>query len=283
MDRIAAGARSAVLFALIALGIVTAVWGIWMFFRQSRIVFRPSRALLGDPSDVGLAFEDVYLRLSNGVRVHGWWIPGEERCKVILCFPGSIGNISHELTTASFLRRAGANVLLVDYPGFGRSEGHPSEGGCYLAASAAWTYAIEEKGIRPEDATVFGRSLGGTVAAWLAARHPDCARLVIHSAFTSVPDLAARAYPFFPVRYFCYIRFNTVRQIRACRCPVVVMHPTADSIVPVHHSTRILEEAPEPKRFVALQGDHYGSEWQDTPGLQPALGHLILGEGGACA
>jgi pimeloyl-ACP methyl ester carboxylesterase len=283
MGTIAAGAVSVLQSALIALGIVTAVWGIWMFFRQSRIVFRPSRELLGDPGDVGLAFDDVYLALPNRVRVHGWWIPGDDLRKVILCFPGSIGNISHELATASFLRRPGANVLIVDYPGFGRSEGRPSETGCYLAASAAWKYAIEEKGILPENAIVFGRSLGGTVAAWLAARHPDCARLVIHSAFTSVPDLAARAYPFFPVRYFCYIRFNTLKQIRACGCPVVVMHPTADSVIPLRHSERILEEAPEPKRFVALQGDHYGREWQDTPGLQRAWGHLIMGEGGAWA
>ena len=283
MGTIAAGAASAAGLGLIALGIVTAAWGLWMFVRQPRIVFRPSRELLGDPSDVGLAFEDVYPRLSNGVRVHGWWIPGDDPHKVILCFPGSIGNISHELTTASFLRRSGASVLIIDYPGFGTSEGHPSETGCYRAASAAWTYAIEARGIQPSHTTVFGRSVGGTVAAWLAARHPDCARLVVHSAFTSVPDVAARAYPFFPVRYFCYIRFNTLKQIRACRCPVVVMHPTADSVIPLRHGERILEEAPEPKCFVALRGDHYGSEWQDTPGLQPVLARVIMGEGGACA
>src|SRR2546427_12536795 len=98
MDRIAAGALSAFLFALIALGIVTAVWGIWMFFRQSRIVFRASRELLGDPSDVGLAFEDVYLRVSNGGRVHGWWIPGQGPGKSDLFFPGSLGKLQPQLT-----------------------------------------------------------------------------------------------------------------------------------------------------------------------------------------
>src|SRR5919108_1334939 len=138
MHTIAAAIVSAAGSTLLALGIVTAAWGIWMFFRQSRIVFKPSRELLGSPSDHGLAFEDVYLPLPNGVRVHGWWIPLDDSGKLVLCFPGSIGNISHELTTASFLRRAGANVLIVDYPGFGRSEGRPSESGCYLAASAAW-------------------------------------------------------------------------------------------------------------------------------------------------
>jgi pimeloyl-ACP methyl ester carboxylesterase len=279
MATLVAGSVSALLFALMALGILTGVWGIWMFFRQSRIVFKPTRDLLTDPSDLGLAFEDVYPQLSTGNRVHGWWIPGDDCSRAIICFPGSIGNMSHELTTVSFLRRLGACVLIVDYPGFGRSAGHASERGCYLAASAAWDYAIQNKGMRPESIVLFGRSLGGTVAAWLAARHPECARLVIHSAFTSVPDVAARAYPFFPVRYFCYIRFNTLKQIRACRCPIVLMHSKADTVIPLWHGERILEEAPEPKRFVPIRGDHYGSEWQDTPGLQSALGRLIMGEG----
>jgi pimeloyl-ACP methyl ester carboxylesterase len=271
------GSVSALLFVLAALGALTAVWGAWMFFRQSRIVFKPARELLAEPSDLGFVFEDIRLRLANGLGVHGWWIPAAAGDPVILCFPGSIGNISHELSTVAFLRRLGAGVLIVDYPGFGRSEGSPSERACYLAASAAWEYATGVKGIPVENVVVFGRSLGGTVAAWLAARHPECAQLVIHSAFTSVPDVAARAYPFFPVRYFCYIRFNTLKQVRACRCPVVVMHSRADSIIPFRHGERILAAAPEPKRLVPIRGDHYGSDWQETPGLGAELARLIAG------
>jgi len=261
---------------LYAAGALAGVIAIWLILRQQRMVFKPSRELLGDPSALGLPYEDVFFRLPSNARLHGWWLPCEASRKVMLCLPGSIGNISHELKTIAFLRDLAANVLIVDYPGFGRSEGRPSESGCYLAAEAAWEFVTREKGVAPEDVIVFGRSLGATVAAQLAARHPDCGRLVIHSGFTSVPDVAARAYPFFPVRYFCYIRFNTLKQIRACRCPIVIMHPTADSVIPVRHSLRILKEAPEPKRFIPLCGNHYGSEWQNTPGLRPALSELTV-------
>ena len=263
---------------LYAAGALAGVAAIWLIVHQRHIVFKPSRDLLGDPSALGLPYEDVFPRLPEGARVHGWWLPCEGRRKLILCLAGSIGNISHELNTVAFLRDLGLNVLIIDYPGFGRSEGRPSENGCYLAAEAAWDFATREKHVAPEDVIVFGRSLGATVAARLAARHPDCGRLVIHSGFTSVPDVAARAYPFFPVRYFCYIRFNTLKQIRACRCPIVIMHPTADSVIPIRHSLRILKEAPEPKRFIPLRGNHYGSEWQNTPGLRPALCELMLSE-----
>ncbi len=263
---------------LYAAGALACLATIRLIRHQRHIIFKPSRELLGDPSTLGLAYEDVFPCLPNAVRVHGWWLPCEGSRKLILCLAGSIGNISHELNTVAFLRDLGLNVLIIDYPGFGRSEGRPSENGCYLAAEAAWDFATREKKVAPKDVIVFGRSLGGTVAARLAARHHDCGRLVIHSGFTSVPDVAAGAYPFFPVRYFCYIRFNTLKQIRACRCPIVIMHPTADSVIPLRHSLRILQEAPEPKRFIPLRGNHRGSEWQSTPGLGPALCELMMSE-----
>src|SRR5262245_62200403 len=111
------------------------------------MVFKPSRSLLGDPSVLGLPFEDIFLRLPNDTRVHGWWIPCEGSRKLMLCLIGSIGNISHELNTVAFLRSLGSNVLMIDYPGFGRSEGRPTENGCYLAADAAWHFATREKSV----------------------------------------------------------------------------------------------------------------------------------------
>lgn len=248
---------------------------VFLIMRQHAVVFKPSPEIIGDPSDVGLLFEDVFPRVAGGSTIHGWWIPREESRRLVLCLPGSVGNISHELRTIAFMHDLGANVLIIDYPGFGHSEGRATERGCYAAAQAAWEFATRDKGWDARDVIAFGRSTGGTVAAWLAARHPDCGLLVVHSAFTSVPDVAARLFPFFPVRYFCYIRFNTLKHIRACRSPIVIMHPTADTHIPVKHSLRILENAPEPKEFIPLRGNHYGNEWQHTPGLRETLCNRI--------
>lgn len=248
---------------------------VFLITRQRAIVFKPAAEIIGDPSDLRLPFDDVYARLRDGSTIHGWWVPREDSRTLILCLPGSVGNISHELATIAFLCDLGASVLIIDYPGFGRSEGRATEHGCYAAAEAAWEFATRDKGIASRHVIVFGRSTGGTIAAWLAAQHPDCGRLIVHSAFTSVPDVAARLFPFFPVRYFCYIRFNTLKHIRACRCPIVIMHPMADTHIPVEHGRRILENAPEPKQFIPLRGNHYGNEWQHTPGLRASLSDWI--------
>jgi fermentation-respiration switch protein FrsA (DUF1100 family) len=264
-------------------GALATAAGVWLIARQGRIVFRPVRELVLNPADLGLPFEDVYLPLPNGDRIHGWWLPRPESRKLILCLPGSIGNISHELKTLAYLRDLGASVFIIDYPGFGKSDGRPTERGCYLSAEAAWQFATTAKRVHAQDVIVFGRSLGGAVAARLAARHTDCGRLVLHSGLTSVPDVAAHKYPFFPVRYFCFIRFNTLKLIRACKCPIVIMHPARDNIIPIRHSERIFAAAPEPKRFLPLLGNHYDSDWQKTAGLRPVLTELLMGEESAWA
>jgi pimeloyl-ACP methyl ester carboxylesterase len=260
-----------ILGALIAVGALAAIFGLAVFAMQAKLVFKPTKTLLLEPSDLSLPFENIELPLANGARVHGWFVPREGSRRLVLCLPGSIGNMSHEAKTVAFFRDLGANVFIVDYPGHGKSSGRPSESGCYLTADAAWEFATREKGFAPENIALFGRSLGGTVAARLAARHPECGRLMLHSGVTNVPDVAARRYPFFPVRYFCFIRFNTLRQIRDCKCPILIMHPAADSVIPIRHGERIFAAAPEPKRFLPLRGDHYDSDWLTTPGLRAAL------------
>ena len=222
-----------------------------------------------DPSDLGLPFEDVYPQLPNGVRVHGWWLPCADTEKVIVCFPGSIGNISHELTTASFLRGLGANVLIVDYPGFGRSEGRPSERGCYLdgVRRAGVTQSGRGDAARDRPSCLADRSVRRSRRGWRRGIPAPAWSCTAPSPRCRISR--AQTYPFFPVRYFCYIRFDTLKQIRACGCPVVVMHAPSDSVIPVRHGERILQEAPEPNRFVPLRGNHYGSEWQDTPSFAP--------------
>lgn len=259
-----------VVLILKILGIAFAIYGLTLFVRQHWIVFKPSRELTGTPSDFGLPYEDILLTTASGVRIHGWCLEPADAKKFILYFTGSIGNISHELSTMAFLVSLGAAVAIVDYPGFGRSQGHPSERGCYEAAEALWNYAVGVRGRRPEEIVFFGRSLGAAVAAWLAARCPGSA-LVCHSGFTSVPDVAASAYPVVPARYFCYIRFNTRKHLRRCNCPVLVLHSETDTVIPFRHGLQLFEAASEPKRFLRLYGDHYGNEWQVTPELRQAL------------
>jgi len=204
------------------------------------------------------------------VPVRGWCLEASSSNKMILFFAGSIGNISHELSTIAFLASLGAAVAVVDYPGFGASGGRPSERACYEAADAVWDYAVSVRHRRPENIILFGRSLGAAVAAWLAARY-SCAALVCHSGFASVPEVAASAYPIVPARYFCYIRFNTRKYLRRCKCPVLVLHSESDTVIPFRHARMLFEAASEPKQLLRICGNHYGNDWQATPGLKQSL------------
>lgn len=262
-------------FLLAAGGLVFALVGLRLFFLQSRLVFRASRETVGSPGDCHLAFEQVTLPLRGGGQVNGWWIRGSRAGKVILYFPGAIGNMSCEVSTLAWLAKIGAQVMVVDYPGFGISPGRPSESGCYRAAEAAWHYAVEEKRIPAGDIMIFGRSLGAAVAARLASRK-DCGSLAIHSGVASVPAVAARRYPLLPTYLFCYIRFNTLKYLRRCHCPTLVMHSPTDRVIPISHGRRIFEAASSPKRFVTMPGDHYSNEWQAAPGLAEEVGAWLF-------
>jgi pimeloyl-ACP methyl ester carboxylesterase len=259
------------------IGSLYAIYGAQLFFRQRRFVLRPGRELAANPGDFGQSYEKVELALANGTRVRGWGIFNPAAAKLVIWLPGSVGNIAHDLSALAVLLPAGVSVLMMDYPGFGESDGAPSEQGCYRTAEAAWEYAHRARGFQPEDIIVFGRSLGGAVAAWLAA-HRQCGGLVVLGGLTSVPDIAARRYRWLPARYFCYIRFNTLKYIRRVSCPVLVLHSEADELIPVEHGVRIYRAARAPKRFLALRGGHYGADWQTTPELAGELSPLLSGE-----
>ena len=147
----------------------------------------PGRELVAAPDAVGLDFEDITLQTSDGVSVHGWFVPGDSP-RVLLYFHGNAGNISHRLYSIKDFHDLGLSVFIIDYRGYGKSGGKPSERGLYRDGQAAWQYLTEDRGIAHENIILFGRSLGGSVAAWLAAREKPGA-LIVESSFTSVPDI----------------------------------------------------------------------------------------------
>ncbi len=204
--------------------------------------------------------EDVWLPLDNDVVVHAWWCP-TERWKpsdgALLYAHGNAGNLSHR---GGAVRRwqegLGTGVLIFDYPGDGRSTGTPGEAACYAAADVACDWLTRDKGVAPERIVLLGKSLGGGVAVELATRRPYRA-LVLLSAFTSVPDMAANLYPWLPVRPFVRNRFENLKKIADTPGRVFVAHGTADRMIPFAMAERLFEAAPGPKRLFPLHGhDH---------------------------
>jgi fermentation-respiration switch protein FrsA (DUF1100 family) len=252
-------------FVAVYLGIVALVWTF-----QSRLLYFPARGLITTPSAIGMPYTDVRFRASDGVRLHGWYIPAAEpgpgpQRGTVLFFHGNGGNISGWLPAIVPFRDLGFDTFLIDYRGYGESEGEPSEQGTYLDAEAAWRYLTGERGIAPERIVLAGRSLGGAVATWLAERHTPRA-LILESTFTSVPDLASELYPWLPVRLLVRFRYDTASRLRRVQAPVLIVHSRTDEIIPYHHGQRLFEAAREPKAFLEVQGGH-------NDGFQPAF-HL---------
>ena len=220
----------------------------------NHFIYFPERDIFQDPSDFGLEFEDVYLTTSDGVRIHGWFVPGSGG-PTLVWFHGNGGNISHRVDNIAGLnRRLGVSILIIDYRGYGLSEGSPTEQGTYLDAEAAVAHALSRPDVDPERVVLFGRSLGCAVAAEMAVRH-DAYAVVLESPFTSVLAMARQAYPFLPgVGLLVGDMYDTLDKVARIDAPIMVLHGDSDEIVPFEMGREVFEAAPEPKRFYIIRG-----------------------------
>ena len=226
-----------------------------VYFGQTRLVYFPEKLLSLTPEAIGLDYTSVNIATRDGETLHGWWMPVPNAKSTVLFFHGNAGNISHRINYLAMFKRLGYNTLLFDYRGYGQSSGVPSESGTYLDAQAAWRYLTETRGIAPAQIVLFGESLGGAVAAWLAVQEKP-GLLALASTFTSVPDLAAEIYPFLPVRWISRFDYDTRKSLQSVTCPVFIAHSPQDEIIPFEHGQQLFQAAPEPKQFLELEGGH---------------------------
>lgn len=239
---------------LVILGLYVAFVAI-VFIFQSHLVFFPQRRIHSTPHEIGLAYDAIDFVARDGVRLSGWFITAKKPGAVVLFCHGNAGNISDRLQLIKLLHKLDLSTFIFDYRGYGQSEGSPSEQGTYLDAEAAWDYLTLERGVPQESIIVFGMSLGGAVAAQLAQDHKPAA-LIIESAFTSLPDMAAEHYPFLPARLLTRFRYPTLDYLRQVACPVLIVHSNEDEIVPYSQGCRLYEAANDPKDFLEIRGDH---------------------------
>lgn len=226
-----------------------------LFLFQSRFIYFPLKHIEATPATIGLTYETVQFEADDGVKLSGWFIPAEGANRVVLFFHGNAGNISHRLESIGLFHRLGLSIFIIDYRGYGQSGGSPSENGTYYDAKAAWRYLTEEREIEPEHIIIFGRSLGGAVATWLAHHHPPKA-LIIESTFTSVPDMGARQYPFLPIKLLARIQYNSLERMSLINVPILIVHSPDDEIIPYSHGQQLFQAANEPKAFLQLSGGH---------------------------
>jgi len=243
---------------VLAAAAVYAALALFLYLFQARFVYfpeLPSRPVEATPADLGLDYEALRLATTDGEMLAAWYIPAPAARATLLYLHGNGGNIGHRLDPIAVFHRLGLAVLIVDYRGYGDSSGKPDEAGTYQDALAAWHYLTGEKGIPPQRIVLFGESLGGAVAAWLAARHAPAAT-ILYAGFTSVPELAQQLYPMFPARRLARYRYDTRASLRSVASPLLILHSRNDEIVPFSHAEALLAAANPPKRLVPLHGGH---------------------------
>lgn len=245
-----------------------------MYLQQSSMIFFPYATLDQTPAEWGLVYEDVFVDTEDGVRLHGWYIPRHGSKQALLFFHGNAGNISHRGASVEIFHRLGLNVFIFDYRGYGKSQGKPDEKGLYKDARAAWRYLSKERGFGQEEIILFGRSLGGAVAAELAAEIQP-GGLILESTFSSAKDVANAVFPVLSRLIFLRYDFDTAAHVRRVACPVLVLHSPDDEIIPFRLGEKVFQAANEPKSFVKMRGDHNSGILMSQPDYERALGVFV--------
>lgn len=223
----------------------------FLFVMANRAVYYPMRHPQGywdAQAEVGAA--DVCLEAGDGVRLHGWWLASPGASLATLFLHGNAGNLTHRAARMKEIAAAGSSILVIDYRGYGKSEGRPSESGLYRDAEAGYLY-LAAQGFPPERILLHGESLGTAVAVELARRRPAAA-VILESPFTSARDMAGRVLPLVgPLLVWGY---NTRSKIGLVRRPLLVIHGNQDEIVPFEMGRAVFEAAAGPKWFWEVAG-----------------------------
>lgn len=197
--------------------------------------------------------DDCSFTSSDNIKLHGWFAPFPNSQTCILWLHGNAGNVSHRLEHLRLMRQMlKVNIFIIDYRGYGRSQGKPSETGLYEDALAAYRYLSGRAEISQEKIYIYGQSLGAAVAVFLAEKE-KAAGLILEAPFSSLMDAAADIYPWLPVRLFTKERYASINRIGALKIPILIIHGLEDDIIAAEHSRRLYRAAPEPKELLLIK------------------------------
>ena len=245
----------AILETLAGLAVILVLFVVLLVSCENKIIYHPAKFPVGqwDTSAIPLPIQEVWFKAEDGVKLHGWYVPHEEAEASFLFFHGNAGNLSHRTENVFFLYNLKLNVFIFDYRGYGKSEGDPDERGIRLDSQAAYDTLMAQPGVSARSLILFGRSLGGAFAAYIASQNP-AAGLILESSFTNAKDMAGRMFPILPVGWFMSSELDTLSYVAHLNVPKLFLHGTADSIIPYTLGRELYQGAAEPKEFYNIAG-----------------------------
>jgi hypothetical protein len=273
---------------------------LYLLLRQQYFIFKPPTVIRTTPAAFNLEYQEVWLPVStppghtklqskiadffprtpdvsdrsrlNATSyqlspIHGWWVPATApEAPVWLFLHGNGSTIGDEVKRPFWFHQLGFSCLLIDYRGYGRSQGRfPTESSVYEDVEAAWKYLTQNRQIPPSQIFVYGHSLGGALAIELALKHPEMGGLAVEGSFTtmrSMVDHLYRQFGIFPVDWLLHQKFDSLKKVSSLSMPILFIHGTGDRLIPAQMSQSLFEAASEPKKLL----------------LVPEAGHHNVGE-----
>ena len=220
-----------------------------MYGLQRKLMYKTDTNI-DSPASYGLVdFSSTTLTTSDGKKIEAWYHLAKEDYPTIIYFHGNAGNLSHRAQFFGLLRDAGFGVLGIDYRGYGKSEGSPSEEGFYYDARATIDYAVKNLSISDDKIIIYGESIGSGVAVQMATEY-KIAALILRSPFSSMQAAASGKYPWLPVNLLLKDRFDSLSKIENIKTPLLLFHGEKDTLVPVALGKELFAKAPEPKQAI---------------------------------
>ena len=243
---------------LVYLSLAYLTTGLFLYFRQDQLLFPASNTISIPATPTHLPAEDLLIPVNGKDHLHAWWIPAAPLSqRVILCLHGN-GYALDEMTgEAEILHAIGANLLLVDYRGYGSSTKLvPNETTVTGDARAALVYLLLERKLPVSDVFLLGRSVGSGPATQVASETSGLGGLILESAFTSIDDVVNRFWyaHLFPVNLMLHAHFNNLAKISLVQAPVLIIAGTSDSLTPLRMSEQLFAQARNPKQICRILG-----------------------------
>jgi len=266
----------------VLLGIAAAALALWALTRllEPHLTYFPLRELYGDPGEFGLRFREVTVTASDGVRLRGWYcLPreGAEHRADLLFLNGNAGNVSHRLPKIRALAGLGLGVFIVDYRGFGRSEGRPADAGLLRDAAAAFLAAREQSMAAGRPLGIYGESIGGLVAVRQAAANRDAAFLILEGSFPGKRAVAARLPPYWPFLPFLGGALEMGAHAAKVEAPVLVMHARDDEVIPnaLGRAVHAALTGSRLREWYEIPRGGHNDSFEADPGFFPRIGQFL--------
>ncbi|HEY6093966.1 MAG TPA: alpha/beta hydrolase [Gallionellaceae bacterium] len=231
------------------------------------VFFQPQAREYLTPDAIGLAYQDVTLTNSDGELLHAWWLPAQGKAQgTVLFLHGNAENISTHIGNVYWLPAQHYNVFLLDYRGYGASQGSPSVEGALDDINSAMEHLRQRADVDPQRIVVLGQSMGGALATYYVAHSPyreNIKALIVESAFASYRQIAREklasywlSWPLqWPLSFTIDDTYSPLPAVaKVSPIPLLLIHGDKDVVVPLHHGQALFAAAAQPKEFWLVPG-----------------------------